>query len=73
MNTKYLGENIKKFGFGFMRLAMVGDNVELEHTKIIADKFIENGFTYFDTTYFYIIDKYEEAFKEVLKQENHIN
>ncbi|WP_338534848.1 hypothetical protein [Helicovermis profundi] len=56
-----------------MRLAMVGDNVELEHTKIIADKFIENGFTYFDTTYFYIIDKYEEAFKEVLKQENHIN
>ena len=54
MSNSYLGENIQKLGFGLMRLPMIGDNVDLEQTKIMADRFIEKGFTYFDTAYPYI-------------------
>ncbi len=66
MSNSYLGENINKLGFGLMRLPMIGDNVDLEQTKIMADQFIEEGFTYFDTAYPYINGKSEEAVKEVL-------
>jgi len=66
MSNNYLGENINKLGFGMMRLPMIGDNVDLEQTKIMADNFIASGFTYFDTAYPYINGKSEEAVKEVL-------
>ena len=29
----YLGEDIKKLGFGFMRLPMNGEEVDIEQTK----------------------------------------
>lgn len=48
-----LGENMKKLGFGFMRLPKIGENIDIEQTKIMVDKFMEAGFTYFDTAWAY--------------------
>ena len=62
----YLGENIPKLGFGLMRLPMIGDEVDIEQVKQMADRFIAAGFTYFDTAYGYINGKSEEAVKPVL-------
>ena len=56
-----LGENIKKLGFGLMRLPMAGDDVDIEQTKQMVDRFLEKGFTYFDTAYGYLDGKSEEA------------
>jgi len=66
MSNTYLGEHIKKLGFGLMRLPMNETEVDLEQTKKMADIFMEKGFTYFDTAYPYINGKSEEAVKEVL-------
>ena len=62
----YLGENIKKLGFGLMRLPMIGDEVDIEQFKQMADRFLEEGFTYFDTAYGYIGGKSEKAVKAAL-------
>ena len=43
----YLGQNIKKLGFGLMRLPMIGDDVDIEQTKQMVDLFLSKGFTYF--------------------------
>lgn len=44
-----LGENIKKLGFGLMRLPKNGDVIDVEQTKKMVDLFMNAGFTYFDT------------------------
>ena len=62
----YLGENIKNLGFGLMRLPMIGDEVDVEQMKVMVDKFLAAGFTYFDTAYGYIGGKSEKAVKEAL-------
>lgn len=62
----YLGKNIPKFGFGLMRLPMIGEEVDIEQTKTMVDMFMKNGFTYFDTAYGYIGGKSEEAVKVAL-------
>ena len=49
----YLGEEIKKLGFGLMRLPKNGENIDIEQTKKMVDKFLEAGFTYFDTAWAY--------------------
>ncbi len=49
----YLGENIKKLGFGLMRLPKIGDEIDIEETKAMVDMFISAGFTYFDTAWAY--------------------
>ena len=59
----YLGEEIKKLGFGFMRLPMNGEEVDLEQTCKMVDAFLEAGFNYFDTAHPYIQGKSEEAVK----------
>jgi len=60
-------ENIKKnFGFGLMRLPMIGDQVDLEQTKQMVDAFFAKGFNYFDTAHGYIDGKSELAVKECL-------
>ncbi len=63
---KYLGKDIPKLGFGLMRLPMIGSDVDIEQTKTMVDKFIEKGFTYFDTAYGYLNGKSEMAVKEAL-------
>ena len=49
----YLGEDIKKLGFGLMRLPQKDGKIDIEQTKEMVDKFIEAGFTYFDTAWAY--------------------
>ena len=49
----YLGEDIKKLGFGLMRLPMIGDKIDMEQTIKMVDLFMQKGFTYFDTAYVY--------------------
>ncbi|WP_337814822.1 aldo/keto reductase [Intestinibacter sp.] len=46
-----LGENIKKLGFGLMRLPMKDEKIDIEQTKVMVDKFLDDGFTYFDTAW----------------------
>ncbi|MCH5277241.1 MAG: aldo/keto reductase [Desulfovibrionaceae bacterium] len=48
-----LGENIKKLGFGLMRLPTVGEQIDVEQVKSMVDRFLEAGFTYFDTAWAY--------------------
>ena len=62
----YLGKNIPKLGFGLMRLPMKGQDVDIEQTKTMVDKFLAAGLTYFDTAYGYINGKSEEAVKVAL-------
>jgi predicted aldo/keto reductase-like oxidoreductase len=62
----YLGKDIPKLGFGLMRLPMLGEQIDIEQTKTMVDKFLAAGFTYFDTAYGYNNGKSEEAAKIVL-------
>ncbi|MBQ7219402.1 MAG: aldo/keto reductase [Synergistaceae bacterium] len=51
-----LGDNIKKLGFGLMRLPRVAgseDVIDIEQTKQMVDEFLAAGFTYFDTAWAY--------------------
>lgn len=56
----------KKLGFGFMRLPMNGEEVNMEETIKMVDGFMENGFNYFDTAHGYIGGKSEVALRESL-------
>ncbi|MBR2774116.1 MAG: aldo/keto reductase [Selenomonadaceae bacterium] len=50
----YLGEEIKKLGFGLMRLPRLSDEtIDLEQVKQMVDLFLSKGFTYFDTAWAY--------------------
>lgn len=62
----YLGEEIKKLGFGLMRLPRKNgsEEIDVEQVKVMVDKFLENGFTYFDTAWAY--PGSEAAIKEAL-------
>ncbi|MBR1418475.1 MAG: aldo/keto reductase, partial [Synergistaceae bacterium] len=48
---------IKKLGFGLMRLPRLKDTsedvIDVEQVKIMVDKFLAAGFTYFDTAWAY--------------------
>ena len=56
----------RRFGFGCMRLPMIGEEVDIEQFKKMADAFIAKGFIYFDTAHGYIRGKSELAIKEAL-------
>lgn len=49
----YLGEDIKKLGFGLMRLPKKDGVSDVEQTSKMVDMFLEAGFTYFDTAWAY--------------------
>ena len=61
---------MKKLGFGLMRLPLVNPDdqtsIDIEQFKAMADRFIESGFTYFDTAYPYHGGKSEEALREAV-------
>ena len=65
MNS-YFSEIRKKFGFGFMRLPMQGEDVDIAETTKMVDFFLENGFNYFDTAHGYLSGKSEKALKTCL-------
>lgn len=60
----------KKFGFGLMRLPMIGEGeqakVNIEECCRLVDEFLNRGFTYFDTAWMYCGFQSEEATKEFL-------
>ena len=60
-------EKIKRnFGFGYMRLPMQGEEVDLEQTRKMVDTFLDAGFNYFDTAHGYLQGKSETALKTCL-------
>lgn len=66
MKNPYFETIHKNFGFGCMRLPMVGEDVDIPQTKKMVDKFLEKGFNYFDTAHGYINGKSELAVRECL-------
>jgi len=64
----YLGKNIPKLGFGLMRLPMNGEEIDMEQSKAMVDRFMSAGFNYFDTAYGYINGKSEKAVKTLLTE-----
>ncbi len=62
----------KRFGFGCMRLPMVPvetgfpTEVDIEQTIRMVDRFMEEGFNYFDTAHGYLGGKSELALREAL-------
>ncbi len=61
---------MKKLGFGLMRLPQTDPAdpaaIDLEQVKEMADRFLEKGFTYFDTAWMYQNFASEPAVREVL-------
>ncbi len=61
----YLGEDIKKLGFGLMRLPQKEEGViDVEQVKEMVDLFLDAGFTYFDTAWAYVGS--EDAIRQAL-------
>ena len=54
------------FGFGCMRLPMIGEDVDLKQFGAMVDHFMEQGFNYFDTAHVYLGGKSETALRECL-------
>ena len=59
-----LGADIKKLGFGMMRLPKNGEVIDVEQVKAMVDAFLGAGFTYFDTAWAYTGS--EEAIRQAL-------
>ena len=63
---------MKKLGFGLMRLPLTdpADNksIDLERTKALADRFMAEGFTYFDTAAPYHGGESETAFRKAVSE-----
>lgn len=57
-----------RLGFGCMRLPMIGEEVDIEQTCQMVDKYLEAGFNYFDTAHGYIRGKSETAIREALSK-----
>ena len=56
-----------KFGLGLMRLPLLPNGeVDLRQCMDMADCVIQNGFTYFDTAYFYLDGRSEGVAKRIL-------
>ena len=55
--------NVKKnFGFGCMRLPMDGERVDYAEFTRMVDRFMAEGFNYFDTARVYLVTKSESAY-----------
>lgn len=62
--------SVKKLGFGLMRLPAVDEadksKVDVERVCHLADRFLAEGFTYFDTAACYHSGNSEQAFRETV-------
>lgn len=54
MDNDYFGKEVKKLGFGLMRLPKKGPVIDIKETSEMVDIFLKNGFTYFDTAFIYL-------------------
>ena len=61
---QFFDKEIKKLGFGLMRLPKNDGVIDIEQVKVMVDRFMEAGFTYFDTAWAY--DGSEEAIRKAL-------
>ncbi len=63
-------EQVKKLGFGFMRLPLTDaedqKSVDFDQVCQMVDTFLERGFTYFDTAYMYHAFQSEIVLREAL-------
>ena len=66
MCSAELGADIKKLGFGLMRLPRKGEGFDLELIKKMADTFIGRGFSYFDTSPVYGMGQSESIFRQAV-------
>ena len=55
---------MNRTGFGFLRLPMSGEQVDLPEVCRLADRFLELGGSYFDTAYTYLGGESERALRE---------
>ncbi len=60
----FFDKEIKKFGFGLMRLPKIDGAIDVEQMKDMVDAFMAAGFTYFDTAWVY--NGSEEAARKAL-------
>lgn len=65
-NRLYLGQEIKKLGFGLMRLPMSGDDVDLPAVTEMVDHYLQNGFSYFDTSPVYVRGLSEDTARQAI-------
>ncbi len=66
MNNPFFEEIHGRFGFGCMRLPMIGEQVDLKQFQTMVDAFMESGLNYFDTAHVYIEGQSETALRECL-------
>ena len=69
MKGEPIMREMKKLGFGLMRLPQKSADpadIDLEQLKQMVDRFLERGFTYFDTSYVYHNGASETAIREAL-------
>lgn len=64
--NRYFTDIKQNFGFGCMRLPMLGGEVDQPQMCAMVDTFMENGFNYFDTAHGYLGGKSETALRESL-------
>ena len=64
--SDYFGKNVKKLGFGLMRLPKKLLSIDVTETSKMVDAFMEADFTYFDTAFVYMGS--EEAINKALVQ-----
>lgn len=60
----FWGEDIRKLGFGLMRLPQKEGVIDVEQVKEMVDLFLDAGFTYFDTAWAYAGS--EDAIRQAL-------
>ena len=60
----FFEKEVKKLGFGLMRLPKKGEEIDVEQVKEMVDRFMEAGFTYFDTAWAY--SGSEDAIRQAL-------
>ena len=65
-NNRFFPEIHGKFGFGCMRLPLIGEEVDLPQFTRMVDRFLEQGFNYFDTAHGYLGGRSEIALREGL-------
>lgn len=66
MQEKHWAQALPKLGFGLMRLPMIGKDIDMPQLTEMVDAFLQAGFTYFDTAFYYVDGKSEAAVKQVL-------
>ena len=65
-NNRFFPEIHGNFGFGCMRLPLIGEEVDREHFTRMVDTFLDAGFNYFDTAHGYLGGRSETALRACL-------